>query len=88
MADKILSIVMSIFGPAFVKRLILRILVSLQEKAAGTENSIDDLILDALIEAFGGEVDDDHKDGEPVTSADVVHSQKAHKPLAGDPRIG
>lgn len=87
-AEKLLSIVMSVFGPSFVKRLILRLLVVAQEKAATTSNEIDDLIVGALIEAFGAEVDDDHKDGEPLTSDDVVRSQSQHKPLAGDPRNG
>jgi len=74
MGELIVKTILGAFGPAFLKRLFLRALVSLQEKVNATENKYDDLILNALIEALGGEVDNDF--GGDATGEKVIADQK------------
>lgn len=86
MSQTLLKIFLSIFGESFIKRLIMRLLVSLEDKVAKTDNDIDDMILKALIEAFSGEVDDDK--ALPEKGIDVIHSQRRASAKVGDPRSG
>jgi hypothetical protein len=74
MSEFILKTLLGAFGPSFIKKLFLRVLVSLQKKVAETENTYDDMILNALIEALSGEVDNDF--GGDVTGEKVIADQK------------